>query len=41
MKKEKKGTIEQKQPRATSMYLADGSLVSPMEVPMLPYTLCF
>lgn len=41
VKKEKKGTIEQKQPRATSMCLADGSLVTPTEVPKLPYTLCF
>lgn len=33
---------KQKQPRATfSMHLAEWCLVSPMEVPMLPYTLCF
>lgn len=41
MKRRKKGTRKQKQPRATSMHLADWCLVSPTEVPMLPYTLCF
>lgn len=41
MKKEKKGSIKQKQPRATSMHLADWRLVSPAEAPMLLYTLCF
>lgn len=37
----KKGNQKTKEPRATSIRLADWYLVLPTEVPMLLYILCF